>query len=933
MTTSKHVGWRRRTPGLAFSIFATLCAGGFGSEAGAVSVTTGKMFKPVAAVTALRHGDAVLGTLSATQSVHIEVALKLRNRAQLDAFNHAVMVPNAVMAKHTMTSEEITANHLPTENDAQRVANFLVGAGFSNVQIAPNRMLVSADGDANTAQNTFQTQLMQVLTRDGRDAFANNAPVQIPLELDDVVLSVIGLQTVHQAHTMLRYAVNPQAITGHNPTEFSAIYGGSGVPTAAGVTVGIITQGKLTNVLSDLAKFTTNNGLPAVTTQTVQTGSTSTDTSGDGEWDLDSQDIVGMGGGQVGKIIFYNIPTLANTNLTADINTAVSANAAKIINVSLGECETSAKGDGSAAAQDQAFATAVAQGQTFSISTGDDGADECGTGGTTPSWPAASQYVIAVAGTKLDASSTTWNSEVVWNDLPSNGATGGSQSTFEPKPSWQTLYSGAHRGVADVAFDASPSSGATVIVDGSNEQIGGTSLAAPLFSGLWARMLAAKGTTLGFAGPLIYQLPASAFHDVTSGNNSGSTAGVGYDLASGRGSMIMSAVLANLGGGGGGNVPPTANFSFTTSGLTATFTDSSTDSDGTIASRSWNFGDSSTSTATNPSHAYASAGTYTVTETVTDNGGATNSTSKSVTVSTTSGNVLTNGVPVTGLAAAKNAQLNYTMVVPSGATNLKFAISGGTGDADLYVKFGSAPTTSSYDCRPYVTGNSETCTITPIQAGTYYVMLNAYAAFTGVTLTGSYTAPGSGGTPTANFTFTTSGLTATFTDSSTDAGGTIGSHAWTFGDGGTSTAASPSHTYTSAGTYSVTETVTDSINGQTNAKTSSVTVSTTSCGGTVLCNGVAVTGLSGTTGTLSGAYTFVVPAGATGISIAISGGTGDADLYVKLGSAPTLSSYTCRPYKVGNSESCTLTGAGTYYVKINAYSTYSGVSLVGKYTP
>jgi PKD repeat protein len=84
---------------------------------------------------------------------------------------------------------------------------------------------------------------------------------------------------------------------------------------------------------------------------------------------------------------------------------------------------------------------------------------------------------------------------------------------------------------------------------------------------------------------------------------------------------------------------------------------------------------------------------------------------------------------------------------------------------------------------------------------------------------------GGGGTPTANFTDTVSGLTATFTDTSTDSGGTIGSHAWTFGDGGTSTASSPSHTYAAAGTYSVTETVTDSVDGKTSAKTASVTVS------------------------------------------------------------------------------------------------------------
>jgi serine protease len=57
----------------------------------------------------------------------------------------------------------------------------------------------------------------------------------------------------------------------------------------------------------------------------------------------------------------------------------------------------------------------------------------------------------------------------------------------------------------------------------------------------------------------------------------------------------------------------------------------------------------------------------------------------------------------------------------------------------MYVKFGTAPTTSSYDCRPYLTGNSETCTIATTRAGTYYVMVRAYATYSGVSLTGKYT--------------------------------------------------------------------------------------------------------------------------------------------------------------------------------------------------
>ncbi len=111
----------------------------------------------------------------------------------------------------------------------------------------------------------------------------------------------------------------------------------------------------------------------------------------------------------------------------------------------------------------------------------------------------------------------------------------------------------------------------------------------------------------------------------------------------------------------------------------------------------------------------------------------------------TSGNTLTNGTAVTGLSASTGSAVYYTMDVPADATSLSFAISGGTGDADLYVKFGSQPTTSSYDCRPYLSGNSETCTISNIQAGTYYVMVNAYQSFSGVSLQGDFTTGTTGG--------------------------------------------------------------------------------------------------------------------------------------------------------------------------------------------
>lgn len=121
-----------------------------------------------------------------------------------------------------------------------------------------------------------------------------------------------------------------------------------------------------------------------------------------------------------------------------------------------------------------------------------------------------------------------------------------------------------------------------------------------------------------------------------------------------------------------------------------------------------------------------------------------NSTQASGTTSACTGNVLTNGVAVTGLSGATGSQQSWTMAVPAGASNLSFVTAGGTGDVDMYVKFGSAPTTSTYDCRPYASGNAETCSFAAPSTGTYYVMLNGYAAYSGVSLTGSY----STGTPT-----------------------------------------------------------------------------------------------------------------------------------------------------------------------------------------
>jgi bacillolysin len=106
---------------------------------------------------------------------------------------------------------------------------------------------------------------------------------------------------------------------------------------------------------------------------------------------------------------------------------------------------------------------------------------------------------------------------------------------------------------------------------------------------------------------------------------------------------------------------------------------------------------------------------------------------------------MTNGQTLTGLSGATGTWAYFKITVPTGQTQLKVTMSGGTGDADLYVRQGAQPTSTTYTCRPYLTGNAETCTMTNPVAGDWYIGLNAYAAYSGVSLNATYSGS-SGGT-------------------------------------------------------------------------------------------------------------------------------------------------------------------------------------------
>lgn len=208
---------------------------------------------------------------------------------------------------------------------------------------------------------------------------------------------------------------------------------------------------------------------------------------------------------------------------------------------------------------------------------------------------------------------------------------------------------------------------------------------------------------------------------------------------------------------------------------------------------------------------------------------------------------LQNGVTAPNLIAAAATQLDFTMNVSSSVTassisnvnlnatksvsganlisDLSFVLANGTGNADLYVRYGGKPTMTYYDCRSNGMSSDEICEFPNPQEGIYHIMVRGESAFYGVNLTGSYTDNGPmNQPPTANFTYRCNALDCFFDGrGSLDSDGQIASYTWDYGDDNTGTGIGSSHSFSSSRTYNVTLTVTDN-DGTSNSKTMPVSV-------------------------------------------------------------------------------------------------------------
>jgi PKD repeat protein len=668
------------------AVLAFLC-----SVASLAPVALAQSWVPVPANTPSVSSKVSTTPAPANQTLKIVVGLRLQNVSSLESFLDGMRGGKSTPVTHAAFVSEYS----PIASQVQPVVDYLSSIGFTNIQVSEDNLLVSAQGTVAQAEQAFNTSLVD-FTLSGKPAYAPAGPVMVPSSLGNIVLQVLGLSNATEISRKLSanqnlqvmdqtssFVMNPSAggadfsIAGLTPGNLRTAYDAGTTSTGGNTVVAVVSAGSdLQQVISDLRHFELENQLPLIPVEVrqVEPVPNPQDNSGDDEWDLDSQSITGLAY-NVKQLIFYNTGSLNDSDLLLANDAFATDDIAQVGNMSYGGCEdvedsTLKDNLGSVGTNvfDEVFAEAVAQGQTWSASSGDSGAacavlvnlatpDE----GVPSSveYPASSPEVVAVGGTSLFVNSNyNYVTELAWD------AGGGGTSNLEPAPMWQfddlavpTGSTAGLRALPDISMAAGPEGAAgagvgtyaEIVVNGADAGVLGTSWSSPLNVGVWARLESARCNNLGFEAPILYGLDttqqpgstAAGFHDVLLGSNGEYSAGPGWDYTTGYGSFDIAFVDAALNSAGyaapAGCVPPNqmpapeAALAMTNAvgvaPLTVTF-DASASSDPAgraLTNYGLDYGDGSVavqSTPQLPSHTYTTTGAHMVSLQVTNSGGA-----------------------------------------------------------------------------------------------------------------------------------------------------------------------------------------------------------------------------------------------------------------------------------------------------------------------
>ena len=517
------------------------------------------------------HRAAFMGRLPEDKQMHLSVVLSLRNQPALTSLLQRLYDPSSPDYRHFLTVTQFAEQFGPTEQDYAAVAAYLQSQGLT-VEAAPvNRLVVPVSGSVTQIDSAFNLRMSTYRhPTESRTFFSPDREPSFPLNLR--VRHVAGLDNFSLPHPFTqRPNANQQAaaVNGSGPgssylgSDMRAAYYGGTTLDGTGQAVGILEFGgyDMTDVTLTFSNAGQTNTVPI--NNVLLDGATGGTQGyyGDAEQVLDIVQAIGMAPGLSQVRVYIGV----GEDDAKILNAMASENIAKQLSCSWDWLPPDPTTD------DVFFQEMAAQGQSFFVASGDNGAFDSA---ISPFfYPGEDQYVTAVGGTHLTMSGPggTWVSETVWNS-EGGGSGGGITPDGIALPSYQSgLANSANggsttlRNVPDVAMEGDFDNYACA-AHVCNGDWAGTSFAAPRWAGFMAlvnQQAVEAGTApsggIGFLNPALYQIAQGAnasndLHDIVSGNNrTGSqpvwfSAVAGYDLTTGWGSANGQSLIDDLAG-------------------------------------------------------------------------------------------------------------------------------------------------------------------------------------------------------------------------------------------------------------------------------------------------------------------------------------------------------------------------------------------------
>lgn len=423
------------------------------------------------------------------------------------------------------------------ERDLAAARAFAEGQGLRVMAWMPRTRRLKVRGKARHMEAAFGHGWGRVAS----GHLVANGGLRIPPPLQGLLRGVLGLDTRPRMRPHLKAKAFAEEAAPHGMgMEVAAFAQRYGFPEGdgRGQHVGLLQLGGAFDP-ADLSAYFGALGLPvpAITVVPVSGGDPSP--SKDHRWEV-TLDVEVLGAVAPGARLTVFIAPNSADGLLDLVEEALKGGADQpsVLSMSWGASE-SAWGALELELAADAFQGAGALGVTVLVSSGDEGStDGAPDGKQHVAFPASCPWVLSVGGTQQSP-----KGEVVWNALPSAGATGGGVSDFFDLPDWQkeagvpkSVNDGqVRRGVPDVAAHAAEEGGYRVFVDGQWRVLGGTSAAAPLLAGLLARINATRAKPLGYLNPVLYSVAKAAFTAITEGSNGAYQAAAGYSACTGLG--------------------------------------------------------------------------------------------------------------------------------------------------------------------------------------------------------------------------------------------------------------------------------------------------------------------------------------------------------------------------------------------------------------